>query len=543
MKFFQHIVLVLLFVNLVACSETGRVIDYPVVEKTNTNALELYRVEVSDTATILQMALYNRPGEFALLSSEVSLMGKTTGKTYRLTNVSGCELGKKIIMPASGCCWVTLQFEPVSPKDKFIDFISLKDNWDLRLEGIHLKPIEQPRNTFECVLEGEVKDWPECSRLLLTEACKQDVARQYSIPVVDGKFRYTLRDSVNRLYQLCSWHDYMNNGFYPVDFISEKGKTHFKLYNGDAVETSGIQSDSPLNKELQHVKEGSIMDPLFSKRRQLMQDKQYYLSEIHALKDRVDQESDESIREQLMEDGRAYFEKGDGMTEQARSLEKEINESFQKEKERNIAYIRTYPTLVGLCLYKYWLFREIGIFKSQPSLSNIPMFEEIFENLYKEQYASHPYIKEIGNNLAGLQLKKGDPFVDFVAPDVEGNSHRLSDLIQGKYALLDLWSSWCSPCRAYSKLIIPTYETYKDKGFTVVGVAREANSTGPLEKALQQDQYPWINLVDLNGQVGVWEMYGETGAGGRFLIDPEGQILALDPLPEQVEKLLKEHIQ
>lgn len=171
------------------------------------------------------------------------------------------------------------------------------------------------------------------------------------------------------------------------------------------------------------------------------------------------------------------------------------------------------------------------------------MFEEIFENLYKERYASHPYIKEIGNNLAGLQLKKGDPFVDFVAPDVEGNSHRLSDLIQGKYALLDLWSSWCSPCRAYSKLIIPTYETYKDKGFTVVGVAREANSTGPLEKALQQDQYPWINLVDLNGQVGVWEMYGEAGAGGRFLIDPEGKILALDPLPEQVEKLLKEHIQ
>ena len=94
------------------------------------------------------------------------------------------------------------------------------------------------------------------------------------------------------------------------------------------------------------------------------------------------------------------------MTEQARSLEKEINESFQKEKERNIAYIRTYPTLVGLCLYKYWLFREIGIFKSQPSLSNIPMFEEIFENLYKEQYASHPYIKEIGNNLADLQLKR-----------------------------------------------------------------------------------------------------------------------------------------
>lgn len=362
MKFFQHIVLVLLFVNLVACSETGRVIDYPVVEKTNTNVLELYQIEVSDTATILQMALYNRPGEFVLLSPEVNLKGKTTGKTYRLTSVSGCELGKKVVMPVSGCCWVTLQFEPVSPKDKLIDFISLKDNWDLCLEGIHLKPVEQPRNTFECVLEGEVKDWPECSRLLLTEACKQDVARQYSIPVVDGKFRYTLRDSVNRLYQLCSWYDYMSGGFAPVEFISEKGKIHFKLYSKDAVEIFGIQSDSPLNKELQHVKEGSVSDPLFSKRRQLIQDKQYYLPEIHTLNDRIEQESDEVIRDQLIGQIRAYFEKEDGMTERARALEKEINENWPKERERNIAYIRTHPTLVGLCLYKYWLFREIGIF-------------------------------------------------------------------------------------------------------------------------------------------------------------------------------------
>ena len=67
---------------------------------------------------------------------------------------------------------------------------------------------------FECVLEGEVKGWPECSSLVLIEAEKREKAvPAVCIPVVDGKFEYTFRDSVNRLYQLygkydrgnCSW--------------------------------------------------------------------------------------------------------------------------------------------------------------------------------------------------------------------------------------------------------------------------------------------------------------------------------------------------
>ena len=44
------------------------------------------------------------------------------------------------------------------------------------------------------------------------------------------------------------------------------------------------------------------------------------------------------------------------------------------------------------------------------------------------------------------------------------------------------------------------------------------------------------------GLLGVWKMYGETSAGGCFLTDSKGKILALDSLPEDVKKLLEEHL-
>ena len=66
---------------------------------------------------------------------------------------------------------------------------------------------------------------------------------------------------------------------------------------------------------------------------------------------------------------------------------------------------------------------------------------------------------------------------------------------RGKVALIDLWASWCGPCRTTSKQLIPIYEKYKDRGFTVIGVAREQNSDIRMREAIRKDGYPWLNLI------------------------------------------------
>lgn len=66
------------------------------------------------------------------------------------------------------------------------------------------------------------------------------------------------------------------------------------------------------------------------------------------------------------------------------------------------------------------------------------------------------------------------PQVGFLAPDFElqtptGESIKLSDL-RGQAVLINLWATWCPPCRAEMQSIENVYQEYKDQGFTVLAV-------------------------------------------------------------------------
>lgn len=66
------------------------------------------------------------------------------------------------------------------------------------------------------------------------------------------------------------------------------------------------------------------------------------------------------------------------------------------------------------------------------------------------------------------------PQQGFLAPDFElrtpnGETIRLSDL-RGQAVLINLWATWCPPCRAEMQSIEKVYQDYKDQGFTVLAV-------------------------------------------------------------------------
>src|SRR5512139_2733154 len=66
------------------------------------------------------------------------------------------------------------------------------------------------------------------------------------------------------------------------------------------------------------------------------------------------------------------------------------------------------------------------------------------------------------------------PQQGFLAPDFElktsgGETIRLSDL-RGQAVLVNLWATWCPPCRAEMQSIEKVYREYRDEGFTVLAV-------------------------------------------------------------------------
>lgn len=143
------------------------------------------------------------------------------------------------------------------------------------------------------------------------------------------------------------------------------------------------------------------------------------------------------------------------------------------------------------------------------------------------------------------------PQAGFLAPAVElkdlaGKTVRLSEL-RGQVILLNIWATWCPPCRAEMPAIQRAYEAYRAQGFNVLAV----NSTAQDEAAAvapfaAQYGLTFPILLDENGVV--TRSYRVTSLPTSFFIGRDGiirEVVIGGPMDEallktRIENLLKE---
>jgi peroxiredoxin len=212
-------------------------------------------------------------------------------------------------------------------------------------------------------------------------------------------------------------------------------------------------------------------------------------------------------------------------------LEEQAYDKWEDKQEWTRNYIAKNASLVSYFL----LLQELT---SGWEIEDLEFHRRSYKKL-AAAFPQHPYNSLIGNLIEGKINKIGEKYIDFSAPDLEGNIISFSDQIDGEVALLNLWATWCAPCIRKSREIIPVVEKYKDKGFSVVGVAGEFKSTENLENFLSRKEFPWPNLVELDRQNNLWMKYGiPNSGGGMFLIDRDGKILMKDPTAEELDERL-----
>jgi thiol-disulfide isomerase/thioredoxin len=130
---------------------------------------------------------------------------------------------------------------------------------------------------------------------------------------------------------------------------------------------------------------------------------------------------------------------------------------------------------------------------------------------------------------------------NFEMPDTAGKKISTATLTAGNnYTFIDFWASWCVPCRAQGKALVPLYKQYRDQGFGVIGVSLDTDAK-PWKKAIAADGYNWTNLCDMKGfESPVIKKFGINGIPRNILVNNKGVVVAMDLHGKELEMKLAE---
>ena len=124
--------------------------------------------------------------------------------------------------------------------------------------------------------------------------------------------------------------------------------------------------------------------------------------------------------------------------------------------------------------------------------------------------------------LVGLGRRTPVSAPDFAVTDLRGQAVRLSAL-HGKVVLVNLWTTWCAPCRQEMPSMERLYKRLTGRGFQLLAVSQDEEGKRAVEPFVRELNLTFPVLIDPEHQVG--ERYAVTGYPETFLIDRNGRVV------------------
>jgi len=145
----------------------------------------------------------------------------------------------------------------------------------------------------------------------------------------------------------------------------------------------------------------------------------------------------------------------------------------------------------------------------------------------KESYYGMELMKELENDKLKTKIYQGAIIPNFAITSVDGEAIRVHDIAaKNKYTLIDVWASWCSPCRSEIPRLKMVYEAYKDKGLNILGISSDSREA-LWKKALKDDSTTWVHGIEIEGS-GVSKLFDLKAIPAYILIDSKGKLIAFD---------------
>ena len=366
------------------------------------------------------------------------------------------------------------------------------------------------------------------------------------IKVKDGSFDAEVILDTNQVYELCVPHpEYGFATYRSCEFFYTPNGIRFGQRSAIDGERIMLLNATGTNKTYcDYINE---RDSLYMGWYEKLMEAQDSLNNIGQMYDphwleMCDQQNDDSMpqsyRDSITIEVNKMSMSGEHRTPEGQMWQDEWHRYRSSKQKYDLDYLSgTVPGTIGL----YMIMDNIHI--SQQRSADISGWLNLYDEKFKDVSPSdrmHDLITTVRDAAA---IVEGRQFIDFTLPDQYGTERTLSESIEGKTAVLELWASWCRSCRVNARSLKPLYEKYHNSGFEVIGIAREYRTQAKWLKALEEDAYPWPNMVALEDSHHIWTQYGCPDKAGRtLLIDKNGIIVKIDPSKDEIEQYIKENI-
>lgn len=131
-------------------------------------------------------------------------------------------------------------------------------------------------------------------------------------------------------------------------------------------------------------------------------------------------------------------------------------------------------------------------------------------------------LSRFGPQLEGLSVGKLAP--DFSAIDLAtGDSVSLRERYRGSVTLLNVWATWCEPCRVEMPAMERVYQALAPQGFKIAAVSIDEGNPDVVQAFGRELGLSFDLLQDRTTRVA--QNYQTTGVPESFLLDRNGIII------------------
>jgi cytochrome c biogenesis protein CcmG/thiol:disulfide interchange protein DsbE len=126
------------------------------------------------------------------------------------------------------------------------------------------------------------------------------------------------------------------------------------------------------------------------------------------------------------------------------------------------------------------------------------------------------------------KIEVGDPVPDKELPTLPGPGMGSIRDHRGEWVLVNLWASWCPPCREEAPTLERFYRRNRARGVTVVGINVQDNQDDAVSFLREHPaSYPQLRSIGDERS----SAFGATGVPENFLVDPHGRLALIWPTP------------